>query len=366
MEPVTHFLTGAVLSRAFFSRKTALATVTMSLAAEAPDIDMVAYFGGTAVGFAHHRGFTHTVIGIPVVAALVIAFLYVAERLYRKWLPGTDGPASETAPEKPRWGKLFGLALIAGYSHLLLDFTNNYGIRPLWPFSDRWYSWDIVFIIEPLILLVLIGGLALPALFGLINSEIGARSRGPRGRGGAITALVLLVLIWGFRDYQHRRAIAAMQARTYQDQTATRVGAFPYHTNPFKWYGIAETDEFYQTMIVDSSIPDVDPNGRALTYYKSEETDVTKTAKETYLGRAYFGWAGYPTTEVERREYPGGFEYVVHFRDLRFAYPDRRRTPLTAYVLLDSNLRVEEQAFSSRNPVSDRLESPGPGTDQGR
>ena len=49
-------------------------------------------------------------------------------------------------------------------------------------------------------------GLALPALFGLINQEIGARSKGPRGRTGAIVALACLVLIWGVRDYQHRRA----------------------------------------------------------------------------------------------------------------------------------------------------------------
>ena len=40
MEPVTHFLTGATLARAGFNRKTALATVTMTLAAEAADIDI--------------------------------------------------------------------------------------------------------------------------------------------------------------------------------------------------------------------------------------------------------------------------------------------------------------------------------------
>ncbi len=364
MEPVTHFLTGAVLGRAFFNRKSALATATMVIAAEAPDIDMVAYLGGSAVGFVQHRGITHTLIGIPVVAGLVLLFMYTVYRLYHAWRPVSDVPAEKTAPLQPRWLTLYWLALIAGYSHLLLDFTNNYGIRPFYPFSDRWYSWDIVFIIEPLILLVLTGGLVLPSLFGLINAEIGARSRGPRGRGGAITALILVVLIWGFRDYEHRRAIAAMQSRLYQDQPATRVGAFPYHTNPFKWHGIAETDDFYQTMRVDSSVPDVDPNGRALTYYKSEESAVIKAAKDTYLGRAYFNWAGYPVTEVERREHPGGFEYVVHFRDLRFAYPERRGTPLAAYVLLDSELRVLEQGFSSTNPVKDRLESSPSPNDQ--
>jgi len=40
LEPLTHFLTGACLARAGFNRKTALATATMTLAAEAPDLDV--------------------------------------------------------------------------------------------------------------------------------------------------------------------------------------------------------------------------------------------------------------------------------------------------------------------------------------
>ena len=39
MEPITHFLTGAVLGRAGFNRKTALATATMTLS-ESPTGDV--------------------------------------------------------------------------------------------------------------------------------------------------------------------------------------------------------------------------------------------------------------------------------------------------------------------------------------
>ncbi len=58
MEPITHFMTGAVLSRAGFNRKTPLATVTMAIAAEAPDIDIVGYVKGSAYEFIQHRGVT--------------------------------------------------------------------------------------------------------------------------------------------------------------------------------------------------------------------------------------------------------------------------------------------------------------------
>src|SRR6201987_1425022 len=84
LEPITHFLTGACLGRAGLNRKTALATVTLTLAAEAPDIDILAYFKGSAFGFAHHRAFTHTFLGIPFMAALVVGGVWAGRWLFLK------------------------------------------------------------------------------------------------------------------------------------------------------------------------------------------------------------------------------------------------------------------------------------------
>ena len=345
------------MSRAAFTRKTALATVTMVLAAEAPDIDMLGYFWGSAVGFTHHRGFTHTVFGIPVVSAFVVAFVYICHHLYRKWRPvGERSPASERVTLQPRWGVLYGIACFAGYSHLLLDFTNSYGIRPLFPAWSHWVAWDTVSIIDPVILLFLAGGLVLPALFGLVNQEIGAKSRGPRGRGGAITALVLVALLWGVRDYEHRRALAAMNAVDYHDRQAISLGAFPYETNPFKWHGVAETEMTFESVRVDSLKPEVDPQGRELTYYKPQDSEIIRAAKASYLGRAYVDWARFLAIEVERRDNP--VQYVVRFRDLRYAYPELRFVPLSAYVVLDGNLNVLRQGFASTNAIRDRLQTP--------
>ena len=50
MDPVTHMMTGACLSRAGLNRKTGLATLTLTLALEAPDIDSFSYFGGGITG----------------------------------------------------------------------------------------------------------------------------------------------------------------------------------------------------------------------------------------------------------------------------------------------------------------------------
>ena len=68
MDPVTHFLTGACLGRSGFNRKSALATVTMVLAAEAADIDVIWGIKGPIAGLQHHRGITHSFAGVPFIA----------------------------------------------------------------------------------------------------------------------------------------------------------------------------------------------------------------------------------------------------------------------------------------------------------
>lgn len=325
------------MGRAGLNRKTALATLTLTLAAEAPDLDVLAAFGGRTFGFAHHRGFTHSFLGVPLVAALVTAFVYGIWR----W----RGRKTKDPNLPPRWGVLYLYACLAGLTHILLDFTNNYGVRPLWPFSEKWYSWDIVFILEPVMLVLLGLGLIAPALFSLIDREIGARHKGPRGRVAATLALVGVVLMWGVRDYEHRRAVYALQARTYQGVDPQRVSAYPEMINPLHWYGVVETPAFFVTAEVDSLGPEVDPEGQLEVRYKSEETPVTQAAKRSYAGSVFLDWAQYPVTEVEELGPPQA-GYIVYFRDLRYgnfsnsSTDGRSRGALGRAVELDKDLRV--------------------------
>jgi len=337
LEPITHFLTGACLGRAGLNRKTALATATVTLAAEAPDLDVLGEFKGPVFGFAHHRGFTHSFLGIALVSAVVVGFMYLLWRLRGRKIKDPKLP--------PRWGLLFGFAYLAGLSHILLDFTNNYGVRPFWPFSEKWYSWDIVFIVEPIMWLLLIGGLVVPAFFNLVNQDIGARRKGPYGRTGATLALAGVVVLWGVRDFEHRRAVSALEARQYEDAAPIRVSAYPYWWSPFRWHGVVETQNLFATMTVDSLTPDVDPEGEMHILYKPQETPATLAAKGSYLGRVYLDWAQYPITETEPLDNDRGF--IVSFKDLRFDYPERRSV-LSASVELDRNLKVIAIDFGTR------------------
>ena len=84
MEPVTHFLTGACMGRAGFNRKTAYATLAMTLAAEAPDLDMFWGLRGPVAALEHHRGITHTLVGAPLMALLVTGVVWF---WHHSWKP---------------------------------------------------------------------------------------------------------------------------------------------------------------------------------------------------------------------------------------------------------------------------------------
>jgi inner membrane protein len=350
-------LTGACMGRSGFNRKTALATVTMVLAAEAADFDVLWEVRGSIAGLQHHRGITHSFVGVPFIAAAVLGIVFLLHRFRSRKRSAAAGSLGRSTKLPVRWGYLYFCAVLAALSHLLLDYTTAYGIRLFEPFNYRWYSWDIVYIVDPVIWLVLIAGLAIPALFSLINQEIGARSPGPRGRGGAIAALVCLVVIWGYRDYQHRRALTAMNSFVYHQAEPTRLAAYPYMINPFRWHGVVETTDFFETVPVNSLVSDVDSEAGQL-FYKPPETAVSRAAKSSYLGRVYLDWAVFPY--VAERKLEGNAGYLVEFQDLRYDYPSQsRRAPLGGFALLSPDLRVVQEGMnSSRSSSAESLQRP--------
>ncbi len=329
-------LTGACLGRAGLNRKSGLATLTLVLAAEAPDLDVVWYFAGPAAGLQHHRGITHSLFGAPFMAALVVAGIYGVYRLMKRF----DRP-----PQLPlNWKWLYLCALLGSLVHLFQDFTNNYGVRPFAPFNEKWYSWDIVFIVDPIMLIAMFLGLVMPGLFALVTEEIGSNEPKFRGRGGAMFALVCIAAVILFRDFEHRRAVTALNARTYRNEEPLRASAFPQPINPFSWNGVVETHDFLLLLPVNAKSGELDPENDSVLRPKPEETPVTLAAKKSYFGRVYLDWAKYPLVTAEPLE---GGRYRVRFEDLRFQtaedVTERRRPVLSRYVIVDSNLHVQDE-----------------------
>jgi len=336
MEPITHMMTGACLARAGFNRKAAYATVAMTLAAEAPDLDTLWVAGGPIAAFQHHRGWTHTFIGLPFEAAIIVGVLY----LYHRWR--TRDPSRKPPHAPVRWGLLFCFSLVALLSHLLLDWTNNYGLRPFFPFNPRWYSGSFVFIVEPVLLIILAIALIAPALFGLIGSEVGARKPVFRGRGWAVFALIATAALWTVRFIERQKAIQLAQSSDYNGASVLRITADPYPINPFHWQTVVETPQFYQLSNADTlnNLTTVD---QADVIYKPPTTLATLVAKRSWLGEVYLDWSQFPVVTDTGAD-PDGLTTVT-FLDLRFLYntplfAGRQKAPLSGAVYVNADRRV--------------------------
>ena len=339
MEPVTHFLTGACIGRAGLNRKTAYATLTAVLTSEAADIDVFWSLRGPVEGLKHHRGITHTFIAVPVVAGAIVALVallhFWLERRRKRILaaaklePGAPIPLRLQA--KPvHWGWLYLTALISALSHLLLDWTNNYGLRPFFPFNPHWYAGSFVFIAEPLLWALMLIALIVPSLLGLVAGEVGARRNPYRGQGWAIFALVGMVALWGFRWAQHRQALALVDNAQVASAPVKRMAAEPYPINPFRWHVILETEDFYQTAEVDTRTGDIDSDPQRDVIYKPQVTAAVEAAKQTLLGQVYLDWGTWalvrdvgqdPIEGIDPPQLPPNRTWTtVEFTDLRFAY----------------------------------------------
>ena len=126
-------------------------TATLIVAANLPDLDVLAYFGGPDAALMHRRGLTHGPLGLLLLPPLLVAGLALWQRLHRQ---------AELAEPLP-WRALLGLAYVATISHPLLDWLNTYGVRLLSPFSDRWFYGDALFIVDPWFWLILAAALFL-------------------------------------------------------------------------------------------------------------------------------------------------------------------------------------------------------------
>lgn len=326
MDPLTHFLTGANLGRSGFNRKTAYATLAMTLAAEAPDLDIFWGFRGPLVGFEHHRGITHTFIAAPVIALVTTAVVWLIHRWRNRRKAPRKPQSARPGLPPPRWTLIYLFAFIAALSHILLDYTNNYGVRPFFPFNPRWYDHSIVFIVDPFLLLALAGALILPGIFGLTDREIGARRTLFRGRAWSIAALSFMVLWWSLRNAEKYHAIELLRNSSVVAEPILKIDAEPYPFDPFAWHVLAETRDYYQTAEVHTRHDDVQSDSSNLSY-KPPVTPAVAAAKQSWLGRVYLDWSKFPLVTDLGKNAPVGDApdpepnwHTVQFDDMRFSY----------------------------------------------
>jgi inner membrane protein len=317
MDNVTHTLTGLAMSRAGLNRYYQHATPLLLIAANAPDIDVISLAGGGFQYFHYHRAITHSLAAAPVLA-IVIALLFCAFDRSLSKLPAA-----------------FGLALAGVASHLLLDWTNAYGVRFLLPFSSNWYSLDQTNVFDVWIWAILILAAVGPSLARLVSSEVGARSGS--GRGLAVFALAFLVLYNVGRGVVHLRAVATLESRVYGGAAPLRAGAFPGAANPMQWDGVVETGSAvrrYHFNLLDS----FDPDSGEL-FQKPESSAAVDAAARLPKFRVFLGFSKYPLWSVVPVPEPEN-GVRVRVTDMRFGF--------SVETLVDARNRAAPATFQFR------------------
>ena len=379
MDGLTHSLVGLTSAKAGLERLSPYATAACILSANAPDIDVVSFFfGGRWVLLQHHRELTHSIIGTLVLGLLIPSILFGTERVIANW---------RKRPPLVQYRGLVLASLISAATHPLMDWTNNYGVRPLLPWDGRWLYGDLVFIVDPYLLLVLGGaaflltsnrrwkivGWSLLAVF-ITVIVVGVSSQRAAGSGGlkvaraiwitgllglvlgrstglqkrlakrlAVGALSFVIIYWGALAWAHHAAyhnarIEANGIALQRGERFIRVAAMPTAANPFQWLCVGETDRAMYRFFVgvgdkasaeDLPNPIVDGNRGPKTAIERYEKPtgqnerLVSAASRDPRAQVLLGFARFPIARVESDNCIG--QTLVQFADLRYTEPGASR-----------------------------------------
>jgi inner membrane protein len=171
MDPVTHFTAGGLAGRTLAERFGPFRMFFYcTVAALLPDVDSLVPMGVEGY-LLHHRAFTHSLFGLPVLALVQAGFF----RLFWHEIPF-------------RWLFSIGLGVMA--LQVYLDLATTFGTIIFWPVTDYRFAFTGLFIIDPFFTLTLlalllvslfkkskrrtlgVAGLALAVIYPLINWSV--------------------------------------------------------------------------------------------------------------------------------------------------------------------------------------------------
>ena len=362
MDTLTHALSGALVARLIAARSTlppAAATawptpavpgsfsaawqggphaplpwqgVVVGLVAGAfPDIDVVAQWFGDVAYLTHHRGITHSVLMLPLWAALIA------------WLMAWAFQRTRSRPGG--WKSLYAFAAAGLAVHIAGDWITQFGTMLLQPFSDRRFGLGSMFIIDLTFSGLLLAGLLLAAVF--------PRRRWPAALGlGAAAAWVGLATAGQFQalDVGERYARA-------QGMAQPAITVMPRPASPFNWtvsvfdgqnYHVAhvntqreepllaEADSHFIRRFSAPYLPEAMATWEQVPRFGGPGTPPWVQDAWNAPGFAFFRWFAQTPALLPGSAgvQSGAGERCAWFRDLRFDFPGRGEGPFRYGVCL--------------------------------
>ncbi len=343
MDIVTHGLASLAVARGFFPRAGKLATVGAVVAGTIANIDWFSSYFAPSAYRAWHGTYTHSILAAILISAVFPA-VFVARVLkagpgIEVGLPNGNAVYSHVLAIRSLILGTLLLPLCAALLHITMDACQSDGVALIWPFSSRRFAADWLPSIDPWILTILIAAIALPELLRLVGSEIGAKTKKPRGQTGAIVGLALVLVYVGARATLHSNVLALMGSRTFHSETLRRAWAYPESLSLFTWHGVAETESALNEIDVNAaSASDFDPDS-SLRLFKPESSPALEAARNTTAARRFLASAQIPKASMEKTE----TGYIVILRDLRYAAAGDTKYEVAARIELDPNSKVASQ-----------------------
>lgn len=351
MDNLTHSLVGYALARTGIGRTAPAPVLTLVLASNAPDIDIVTAISGGGVGYLDaHRGATHGPLGCLFLGALVAVGVTAGV----VWRARTRGERLE----QPLRALLraWSLAMIGIVVHIFMDLPTSYGTRLLSPFIGTWYAFDWMPIIDVYLWAVLAAGAAWmhfrPASAGRM----------------AVVLLTLTALDYAGRGLLHQAALADAASRTADGrpspcaaqptlvrhptvieaalagpESCIQAAALPTFLSPLTWRAIRHYPGGYElsqrTLGREDTVPSL--------WIPSEAGPLIARARATPTARVFLDFSRFPAARVVQTDPDAVVVRMVDVRflgnPLRWDENVRARAPFVVTVALDRGGRVLEE-----------------------
>ncbi|NIK78430.1 inner membrane protein [Paenibacillus castaneae] len=263
------------------------------LGSQAPDLDGILRLKGNAFYIRHHRGISHS---LPAIAIWTILITSIIQLFYKGSLP---------------WLHIGGWVLLAVCVHVFTDLFNTYGTQAMRPFTEKWISWNIIHIFDPIIFTLHVIAILLWAA-GFVN---------PAVLFPAMYAFLAVYYLW--RTWAARRTVERIQAIDPNHNEGDHYIAIPTISLTI-WNVVKQTKE--------GSFAIGNLRSRALTWLDhvqcSDHPAVTKSKNDPAI-QSFLYFTSFACAEMN--EHNWGYE--VRWSDVRYRH--RKQYPFVGILLMN-------------------------------
>lgn len=278
MDPITHGIIGLGLST--LSGEPINITNPLMLGsvigAMSPDIDIVFRLKGHYEYLKHHRGMTHSILGIGFISLVISTALSLIFRDYSFF-------------------RIFIWTFLGTLSHSVFDMLNSYGARFLLPFRKKKYSASLLMLVDPFIIFLSLG------MVFIFKDTV--------TKGIVFSSIFVIYLL--FRIHM-RSSITEVLYNSFKNKKSSIKGIniLPSFFNPLKWDFIVETKDSH---IVGQAYY-LNKNITIRKEFKKTNHKLIKQFYETKLGRYFSEFTPIKHIKVIDK----GEEIILRAIDLRY------------------------------------------------